>query len=368
MRERTQPLAVESHPTSPWEAPVAGKRLSRTDVLGPWRDWFRSSACLVLCLLWLGPGTLPSHAAFSSMYVFGDSLSAVDGAGTQYPPPPGASAGNYWKGRYSNGRVWVEYLAEQLGITIKTNSNVSCFGNGTPWIYRTQIYGNFYPPPDLGTSLCVYWPACSDCFALVIFGGTNDVSSAFPELMTNLNASVGLLYSQGMRSLLMPNAVDISLVPFFTYTLDTFGLGAVAPYGVPSRATIRTNVIQYNAFLATAINQLRAQYPGLTIYAPDFYTRFNEGIAHPEVYGLTKTDIDALEDPALKDRSFDGPGADYVFWDYLHPTTKVHAFMAAFAVQSLQAFTLRPLAGQETTTLSTNDLGSRVSMHERSTP
>ena len=77
--------------------------------------------------------------------------------------------------------------------------------------------------------------------------------------------------------------------------------------------------------LATAIGQLRAQYPDLTIYAPDFYTQFNFFLSHPEIYGITTTGIDALEDPALTDKSFNGPGANYLFWDYLHPTTKVHA-------------------------------------------
>jgi thermolabile hemolysin len=268
------------------------------------------------------------------MYVFGDSLSALSGGGTQHPPPPGASVDNYWNGRYSNGRVWVEYLADRLGISFNTNTDFARFGNGSPSVYRTLIYGNFYPPPDLGTSLCVYWPACSDCFALAIYGGTNDWSSTFPEFVSTLTNTIGLLYSEGMRTVLIPNSVDVSLVPFFTHTLASLGAGAIAPNGVPSQAAIHAGVIQYNAVLATAIGQMRAQYPSLEIYAPDFYTQFSYGLSHPDLYGLTKVNIDALEDPALTDKSFDGPGADYVFWDYLHPTTKVHSFMAAFAAQA----------------------------------
>ena len=45
-------------------------------------------------------------------------------------------------------------------------------------------------------------------------------------------------------------------------------------------------------------------------------------------YGFTETHIDALGDVTLLDKSFDGPGADYVFWDPIHPTTKSHRVIA----------------------------------------
>ena len=303
-----------------------------------------TSLWLVLALTAARLLTLQAEAAFSSMYVFGDSLSAVSGGGTQYPPPPGTSVDNYWNGRFSNGRVWVEYLAALQGSSFNTNNDFACFGDGTAPIYRTLVTGNFYPPPGLATSLCIFWPACSDCFAAALYAGTNSWSPYFPEMVTNVTASVGLLYSQGMRTVLIPNSVDVSLVPFFTYTLDALGLGAVAPNGIPFLATMRADVIQYNAALATAIGQLRAQYPDLTIYAPDFFTQFDFFLSHASIYGVTKTSIDALEDQALTDKSFTGPGADYVFWDYLHPTTKVHQYMATVAQQAMSSLMISRLS------------------------
>jgi hypothetical protein len=303
--------------------------------------------CLVLALTAVRLLTLQAWAGFSSMYVFGDSLSAVSGGGTQYPPPPGTSVDNYWEGRFSNGRVWVEYLADFQGISLNTNNDLSCFGNGSPSIYRTLLFGNYYPPPDLATSLCIYWPACSDCFVCALYLGTNSWSSYLPAMITNVTASVGLLYSQGMRTVLIPSSVDVSLVPFFTYTLDEFGIGAVAPNGIPSLAAIRTGVIQYNAVLATAIGQLRAQYPDLTIYTPDFFTQFDFFLSHAGIYGMTTTSIDALEDQALTDKSFTGSGADYVFWDYLHPTTKVHWYMATVAQQAMSSLRINRLSLQD---------------------
>ena len=344
MQQHIHPAPTEGHPCGISEESLAGRRFKRASLFWSHLGPVKIVAWLLFSLLGLGPGALHSRAAFSSMYVLGDSLSAVSGGGTQYPPPPGTSVDNYWNGRFSNGRIWVEYLADLLGISFKTNCDFAVFGDGTPSIYRILIYGNFYPPTDFGTSLCVFWPACSDCFALTLFEGTNDWSSTFPEFVDTFTNSIGLLYRQGMRAVLIPNSVDVSLVPFFTHTLPTLGVGSIAPNGVPSQAAIHAGVIQYNAALASAIGQLRSQYPDLAIYAPDFYTQFNYGLSHPDVYGLTKLDIDALEDPALTDKSFDGPGAEYAFWDYLHPTTKVHSFMAAFAAQVLPKPMLQKLS------------------------
>jgi len=291
--------------------------------------------------------TLQAWAGFSSMYVFGDSLSAVSGGGTQYPPPPGTSADNYWNGRFSNGRVWVEYLADLEGISFNTNDDYSCFGDGSSSIYLTLFRGNFYPPPDLATSLCVFWPGCSDCFACAFFHGTNSWSPYLPGIVTNITASVGFLYSQGMRTVLIPNAVDVSLVPFWT-TVEELSAGTAEGNWILSMvAALHTNVVQYNAVLATAIGQLRAHYPDLTIYAPDFFTQFNFFLSHAGIYGMTTTSIDALEDQALTDKSFNGPGADYVFWDYLHPTTKVHSYMATVAQQAMSSLMISRLSLQD---------------------
>ena len=57
----------------------------------------------------------------------------------------------------------------------------------------------------------------------------------------------------------------------------------------------------------------------------------SHGSTFSALYGFTVTTNGALEDPHLADKSFNGPGADYVFWDDVHPTTKFHALMSATA-------------------------------------
>lgn len=292
-------------------------------------------AALLWLLLWAPNGL----AGYTSIYVFGDSLSATAGSDMlPYPFSPGVTGANYWDGRFSNGQVWVEYLAALQGVPFDTNNNYSYFGGASPLAYNNIVAGNYFPPADAATSLYIIWSACSDCFVLSLFDFTN--SWTVPMLggvdiayaMESVSNSVTALYGQGVRTLILPNSVDVTKVPFFVYgatnllTSDTTLLAQVI-------TNIQAQIPIYNAALAATVTQLRSQYPDLTLYAPDFYGQFNFIYSHPDIYGVTNVAIDALEDPAVIDKSFTGPGANHMFWDYLHPTTMVHAAVANYVQQ-----------------------------------
>ena len=70
-------------------------------------------------MIWLLAGQLAA-APFSSLYVFGDSLSEMGNvfAATHHLIP---SDPPYFRGRFSKGPVWVEHLAEQLGLPLIAN-------------------------------------------------------------------------------------------------------------------------------------------------------------------------------------------------------------------------------------------------------
>ncbi|HEY9301471.1 MAG TPA: SGNH/GDSL hydrolase family protein, partial [Phormidium sp.] len=65
----------------------------------------------------------------TELYVFGDSLSDAGtvfrATGGMYPPNP-----PYFQGRYSNGRVWVEYLALCLHLDFNQTKNFA-YGGAT---------------------------------------------------------------------------------------------------------------------------------------------------------------------------------------------------------------------------------------------
>src|SRR5262249_20611890 len=61
----------------------------------------------------------------------------------------------------------------------------------------------------------------------------------------------------------------------------------------------------------------------------------NDLLDHYSDYGFTQNLIGALNDPALTDKSFTGPGSNYVYWDNDHPTTKVHSLIAGWFAEQV---------------------------------
>src|SRR4051812_35629246 len=64
--------------------------------------------------------------AFDSIYAFGDSLS--DTGNIPAPAP------DYFDGRFSNGKLWIEYLSPQLGFEYKRTNNYAQEGAPTSMV------------------------------------------------------------------------------------------------------------------------------------------------------------------------------------------------------------------------------------------
>src|SRR6185436_8902635 len=119
---------------------------------------------------------------------------------------------------------------------------------------------------------------------------------------SNQLSAIITLYNKGARTLLAPSVVDASIAPAFVLT--------------PTQKTFfRQRCIDYNNAFAVTLNQARAACPALTIYGPNLFPLVDDFMAHPANYGLTKTNIGVLQDAALADKSLNGPGTNYVFWD-----------------------------------------------------
>src|SRR5439155_271374 len=94
------------------------------------------------------------------------------------------------------------------------------------------------------------------------------------------------------------------------------------------RDYLRDKVEQFNRQLAEALERLQSLYPALKLFQVDIYGQVKSLLRNADAYGFTETRIDAISDLALLDKRFDGPGANYVFWDPIHPTTKAHGIIA----------------------------------------
>lgn len=267
-----------------------------------------------MVILLFGLVTLPTQAAFKSLYIFGDSLSAT---ADLYAP-----GGAYFYGqRWSNGRVWTEVLAQRQGLVFDNAKNNSYWDHNSS-ILLNEIK-NFTPPADVANDLFVVWVCNADTYdtASAILWNPN-----YPYINANIQSQVNHLqiitnlYAKGVRTLILPNAVDLSKIP-------AFNAGTAAPI-------LHAECVDYNTRFASTIAQAKALCPGLKIYTPDFYALMNNVLTNAAYYGLTNAlsprgySIDAYSDPAIKSLTLNGQGTNYIFWDSHDPTAKFHEVIA----------------------------------------
>lgn len=260
--------------------------------------------------------------ACDAIYAFGDSLTDTGNG-----PAP---ATNYYQGRYSNGPLWIEDLSPRLGLTYNPSNNFAQSGGETSDALA-QVQ-QFLAPTNVSRSLCVVWAGGND----FIHNFTQGLNEAFwnnliAQSVGNLSNSVVRLYADGARTIMGPNQVDLSRIPLV--------LGSGYPIFV--FAYLSNKVSLFNTGLAGALTTLATAHPDLQLIRPDVYTRFSAVLANLPADGFTKANPDALGDPGLTDKSFTGPGQDYVFWDPIHPTAKAHALVAQWFFAALP----RPLLG-----------------------
>lgn len=263
----------------------------------------------------------PASAAFSSLYVFGDALSAT--VDTNSTIPIGSS--DYYGQRDSNGRVWVEVLAQRQGLKFDITNNNDSYYDHNSSLTMADVK-NFSAPSDVTNDLFIVWVCNADTVDAASFpDSSNQWVIANNQSQTNHLQIITNLYAKGVRTLIMPNAVDVSQIPEF----NTYASTNVNHNGC----------VDYNTKFSNTLSQARALCPGLTIYAPDIFTLLNNVLTNASYYGLTNAlykgwSIDALDDPVLHNIvSTNGAGTNYIYWDPDDPTAKAHAVVADFVQQ-----------------------------------
>jgi phospholipase/lecithinase/hemolysin len=285
-----------------------------------------SNIRLSLALLLLALPLARSSASFSSIYVFGDGVSTTT---RNLPPLPRPPSPLYFENTNCNGRVWVEVLAKWQGITYEASKNISYFGHDSQALITSV--NSFSMPADSATALYAVWVNSADFVGFMNTAGNEPPYSPSTPLApwNNFIASVvarhaqavTTLYDKGARVIVMPNAVNVGVAPYY-------GLDAV------SNAFMKDRVIQFNTAFAAAMISLAASKPELVIHRPDTFTFFEQAIANPSAFGLihppgTEGAIFDFESPSL----VTGTATNYIFWDDLHPTAKFQMFLADLAQQ-----------------------------------
>ena len=278
-----------------------------------------------------GTPLIPAQATFTSLYIFGDGVCTT----TNNP-----SAGqNYYGLRRSNGRVWVELLAQQQGMGANSTTNVNWSNSTNNWSYYGQYSPNlvtnlnsFSRPQDSNTALFVVWVNDADFVGdmgnIYVNFGTNMArwTNAINQSLSNHWIIItNLYYAKGARTLVMPKAVDITEIPEYNI------------YPVNDKNFIRQRIIDFNTAFTTLLNQAKTSLPGITIYEPDFFALLDNVLTNAAAYGLTNAlsgglSIDVIES-SLNNKALNGPGTNYIFWDQSDPTAEFHAVLADITQQ-----------------------------------
>lgn len=264
--------------------------------------------------------TAATGYSFTALYVFGDSLSDTG----RNPAPAGT---NYYDGRYCNGPLWIEYLSTNLGITYSYSNNFAVSGSTTSNLL-SQIAG-LTPGPDLQSGLFTLISGGNDFFySAESLGTTNSLwDNMVTNAVRNLTNAISAIYTDGGRELIVGNLVNVGQTP-------AFFLKFPAGYG----NFVDTKVALFNTLFATALTNVLQYSPGLRLYFFDDNLGFSNILNSAASLGFTVTNNnDALDDTNLTDKSFNGPGADYLFWDDVHTTTKADALTAAAAYEFVAA-------------------------------
>lgn len=282
-------------------------------------------------------------ATYDALYVLGDSLSDVGNRlqtdmTVTVPPFDQAvpdSPYAYGGGRYSNGPVWVEYLAAYYGQTL-TPSEI---GTGNGYAYGSARSGALPGVADSGVPTVIEQAGelLADAGTLgaqaliVIWAGGNDVRDAgalaaggnfaaagaiLAASLNNIGTTISMLAAHGGQNFLIPNLPDLSLTPAAIAAGPAFQSGA------------QQLSLAFNTGMELLLPQLGT---GLEIHIEmlDVFALILQVTQDPAQFGFT----DITTGCAFANG---GQGCvhpqQYAFWDAIHPTTRLHEVLAHSAV------------------------------------
>jgi phospholipase/lecithinase/hemolysin len=268
---------------------------------------------------------------FSSIYCFGYSWTDTQAVAHRCAGPT-ACLSCYWQGRISNGPMWPEFLSTNFGLVYLPSHNYAVCGAGAADILNQAR--NYLAPAK--PQLSLYCFMLTDDIPLGYFDVTNQTKwdqIIKTGVLQNSNA-VANLYAKGARTILAQGELDFSKSPF-----------EVSAFGGDTNllSKLREDLAKSNAGFSNSVLAIGRSRPDLRIIWMDLFSKFDEVRMNPAQYGFTIATIAALDDPSLPDKSFTGPGSDYVYWDSLHPTTKLHELLTAWNLEALTNSVLETL-------------------------
>jgi len=336
--------------------------------------------CSVLCFASASIGGI--IGPFAGLTVFGDSLSDTGNIhkktdGFQYdlgilgtttltarPDRPFYTAKRFTDGRDNTGLeagpvisqitaydgVWHEHLARRLKLSVATPSlnggqnyayggaetGTGTANQGIITNVREQVGGFIGNQANIpGNRLYVVWAGGNDLVnaATALFTSAAAINTAKNNSITNLKAAITTLYNKGARKFLWPNLPPLERTPEIARYNDPNNANLLFRFTATKQASI-----DFKADQAAAVIALKQALPLLEIATLDVFGEFNNILANPGNFNITNTTDPFVRTTqgtsATGEQTNAALGAQpdhWVFWDQLHPTSRIHALLGEAA-------------------------------------
>ena len=318
----------------------------------------RSSALgLLLLLTSLGNAwAAQDEHELQDIVVFGASLSDV---GNVKAALPGLVLPPYFEGRFTNGPVWHEVMAERLGLPAASTPSLQggnnyAFGGAEVGPGFAELIG----VPNVGTQIDIFLnnqaglgqlPLSRNTLFVVSSGGGNNlIPPGLPQepeaIVSYLENHIVTLADAGARHFLVPNFFYIENAPMLIPLLVD---PAWLPPGVQSEEDaeeILARAEETNRRLRNTLRRLERRldrrHGGVTITQFDMFLASRVINNAPQLFGIEEITTQALTPPfpACFCTGFIQPGVDpdrYLWFDVIHPTARVHEILGELAAASL---------------------------------
>lgn len=277
---------------------------------------------------------LVSAASINKIVVFGDSLSD-NGNLYEYMQHQIPESPPYYEGRFSDGPIWVERLAESV-FPKNPKDHLLDYAFGGAGIseddeddvlltLKKEINGYLVSHQNKAdpASLYIVWIGANNYLAL-----PENSEEALTIVNQGLVHSLERLANAGARQVLVVNLPDLGKTP--------------AAAGFDARDALSYLSKEHNRRLFESIKTLEVNYPHVKWIHYDVGTKLDEILNEPESYGfnnITETCYDALMDKSQKPSLLQMVASvnasqrvdnceGYLFFDPVHPTSVAHKIIA----------------------------------------
>ncbi|XP_072999130.1 GDSL esterase/lipase At5g45910-like [Typha latifolia] len=278
---------------------------------------------------------------YTAIFSFGDSLSDAGNLLVNGTPPELTTARSPYgmtffrrpTGRCSNGRLIVDFLAEEFGLPLPPPSQVRKhnFHKGANFaitgasaldfsFFKSKgLVDKIWNSGSLSTqlqwfeslkpSLCRTEQACKDYFGKSLFvvgefGGNDynaplfsgrkmsEVKTYVPHVIASISRGIERLISHGAKDLVVPGVLPIGCFPLY---LTLYGTKNRADYNPRTGCLRRFNALafRHNMLLRQELEKLQRRHPGTRIMYGDYYTPTMRFVLSPTRFGFSNGPLKA---------------------------------------------------------------------------